>query len=83
MSHRFLNAHDLALAADRLASADRYLAEVLQRHGPPPLWKRPVTLGTLVHILLEQQVSLDSERATFQRLKSACDGRVTSEKVAL
>ena len=58
------------------------LAEVLQRHGPPPLWKRPVTLGTLVHILLEQQVSLDSERATFQRLKSACDGRVTSEKVA-
>jgi len=83
VSHRFLNAHDLTLAAAHLASADRYLAEVLQRDGPLPLWKRPVTLGTLVHILLDQQDSLDSERATFQRPKSACDGRVTSEKVAL
>jgi DNA-3-methyladenine glycosylase II len=38
------------------------------RHGPPPLWARPPGFGTLIHIILEQQVSLASARAAYDRL---------------
>ena len=41
--------------------------------GPPPLWDRPAGFGTLVHIILEQQVSLASARAAFDRLVVATD----------
>jgi DNA-3-methyladenine glycosylase II len=39
--------------------------------GPPPLWARPEGFPTLLHIILEQQVSLASARAAFQRLLKA------------
>jgi DNA-3-methyladenine glycosylase II len=37
------------------------------------LWDRPPGFGTLVHIVLEQQVSLASARAAFDRLVAATD----------
>jgi DNA-3-methyladenine glycosylase II len=37
------------------------------------LWDRPPGFGTLVNILLEQQVSLASARAAFDRLVAATD----------
>lgn len=40
----------------------------MARIGPPPLWDRSPGFGTLVHIVLEQQVSLASARAAFERL---------------
>jgi DNA-3-methyladenine glycosylase II len=43
------------------------------RHGLPPLWDRPPGFGTLVHIILEQQVSLASARAAYDRLVAATD----------
>jgi len=46
---------------------------ILARHGPPPLWDRPPGFGTLVHIILEQQVSLASARAAYDRLLAAAD----------
>jgi DNA-3-methyladenine glycosylase II len=39
----------------------------------PPLWDRPAGFGTLVHIVLEQQVSLASARAAYDRLVTATD----------
>jgi DNA-3-methyladenine glycosylase II len=45
-------------------------------HGPPPLWPRKPGFPTLVHIILEQQVSLASAQAAFDRLRQAL-GRVT------
>jgi DNA-3-methyladenine glycosylase II len=39
--------------------------------GPPPLWARAEGFPTLLHIILEQQVSLASARAAFQRLLEA------------
>jgi DNA-3-methyladenine glycosylase II len=39
----------------------------------PPLWDRPAGFGTLVHIVLEQQVSLASARAAFDRLVAVTD----------
>jgi DNA-3-methyladenine glycosylase II len=57
-------------AAKRLANRDRTLASILRAHGSPPLWSRRPGFGTLVRIILEQQVSLASARATFERLRA-------------
>jgi DNA-3-methyladenine glycosylase II len=54
-----------------LASRDPLLARALAALGPPPLWARTPGFATLVHIILEQQVSLASARAAFERLKAA------------
>jgi len=43
------------------------------RYGPPPLWDRPPGFGTLVHIILEQQVSLASAKAAYDRLLAATE----------
>ena len=40
----------------------------MARNGPPPLWQRAQGFPTLVHIILEQQVSLASARAAYERL---------------
>ncbi len=54
-----------------LASADTDLAGVVKKYGLPPLWVREPGFPTLVYIILEQQVSLASARAAFERLKTA------------
>ena len=41
--------------------------------GPPPLWDRAPGFPTLIHIILEQQVSLASAQAAFDRLRAAAD----------
>jgi DNA-3-methyladenine glycosylase II len=63
-----LTASSLAEAASELAAADPDLAAVLDRLGLPPLWERAPGFPTLVHIILEQQVSLASARSAFARL---------------
>jgi DNA-3-methyladenine glycosylase II len=65
---RSLNERSLRRAARQLAGRDPALKRVLDALGPPPLWERPAGFGTLLHIILEQQVSLASARAAFQRL---------------
>ena len=66
---------------DALSAADPDLAIVVTRFGPPPLWARRPGFATLVQIVLEQQVSLASGRATFGRLHDAW-GEVTPERFA-
>ena len=60
----------LAAAAKSLAARDRHLASIYQIHGTPPMWARRPGFSTLLRIVLEQQVSLVSARAMFERLKS-------------
>lgn len=60
----------LALAARELASRDKTLAAILSTHGDPPLWQRATGFTTLVHIILEQQVSLKSARSMLNRLEA-------------
>lgn len=62
--------HNLPALAQSLAARDKDLAHILAKFGLPPLWARPATFATLVHIILEQQVSLASARATFDRLRA-------------
>jgi DNA-3-methyladenine glycosylase II len=54
-----------------LADRDEHLAAVVKTYGHPPLWVREPGFPTLVYIILEQQVSLASARAAFERLKAA------------
>lgn len=54
------------------------MAHVFERHGVPPLWDRPQGFATLLHIILEQQVSLASAKACFDKL-SARLGAVSPE----
>jgi DNA-3-methyladenine glycosylase II len=75
-----LTAAGLAIAVDTLAARDADLAAIVTRFGPPPLWDREPGFGTLVHIILEQQVSLASARAAYDRLLGATDP-LTPERV--
>ena len=63
----------LERAVAELAAADEDVAGIVARYGPPPLWERPAGFPTLIHIILEQQVSLASARAAFDRLVAATD----------
>jgi len=51
-----------------LSGRDPDLARLFNVYGTPPTWFREPGFPTLVHIILEQQVSLASARATFERL---------------
>jgi DNA-3-methyladenine glycosylase II len=68
------------LLCRRLAKTDADLGQVLLCHGLPPLWSRPPNFATLIHIILEQQVSLVSAKAAMARLKAKI-GRVTPRKL--
>jgi DNA-3-methyladenine glycosylase II len=59
----------IAESSRALARRDKDLAGILKRLGPPPLWARKPGFATLVHIILEQQVSLASAKAAFDRLQ--------------
>ncbi len=63
----------LRAAVEALAKRDPHLAAVRRRFGVPPLWARRPGFSALVKIILEQQVSLASARAAFERLRAAVD----------
>jgi len=53
-----------------LRKRDKIMDMILKTYGPPPNWSRPEGYETLVKIILEQQVSLSSAKATFDKLKA-------------
>jgi DNA-3-methyladenine glycosylase II len=61
-----------------LSAVDPDLANIYANLGLPPLWAREPGFPTLVHIILEQQVSLASAKAAFLKLQAAA-GVVTPE----
>ncbi len=54
-----------------LGEKDRGLARATQLYGPPPMWGRKADFAALLKIILEQQVSLTSAEAVYQRLSSS------------
>jgi DNA-3-methyladenine glycosylase II len=68
---RPLTQKSLALAARELAARDELLAGIHATYGDPPLWQRATGFTTLVHIILEQQVSLKSAKSMLVRLEGA------------
>ncbi len=63
-----LTKKSLAEATRYLANRDNDLARLLEANGLPPLWTRKPCFSTLIHIILEQQVSLASAMAVYRRL---------------
>ena len=58
-------------AIKHLCDSDPDLAHILTILGPPPFRTRKPGFASLMHIILEQQVSLASARASFDRLRRA------------
>jgi len=65
---------------DKLASRDKTFQKIITAFGYPPLWTRPNTYASLIHIILEQQVSLASAKAAFVKLKNHI-GVITPQKL--
>ena len=68
----------LAVAARSLARKEPRFRHVIKSHGLPPMWAREPGFATLVFIILEQQVSLASARAAFEKLQAVL-GTVTPD----
>ncbi|MHC4459469.1 MAG: DNA-3-methyladenine glycosylase family protein [Planctomycetota bacterium] len=68
---KILTERNFQKGLDVLIRKDPDLAKVIEDFGSPPLWKRNPGFATLVHIILEQQVSLASARATLNKLMDA------------
>ena len=78
-----LTQEGLLTAVRQLAAHDADLAGIVARHGPPPLWDREPGFPTLLHIVLEQQVSLASAQAAFERLRRVADPLTATGFLAL
>ncbi len=63
-----------AAAVKTLCEADAALGGVVAEYGPPELRLRRPGFATLMLLILEQQVSLASARASFDRLAGAIGG---------
>lgn len=75
-----LNEQNLTRFCKELVKTDADLAFIFKKYGTPPLWQREADFATLVHIILEQQVSLASAASAFNKLKERI-GEVTPEGV--
>lgn len=73
------NYHQLC---DLLCSRHPDLQLILDQYDYPPFWSRPNTFESLVHIILEQQVSLASALAALNKLKEKI-GEVRPERLLL
>ena len=79
---RALTLNSLRKYSRALAEADPHFRIIFDAYGPPPLWDREPGFPTLLQIILEQQVSLASAKACFEKLAGRI-GQVTPEKVIL
>jgi len=55
-----------------LCHRDEDFQKVVDRHGLPPMWRRKPGFVTLIHTILEQQVSLASAKAVLNKLRKIC-----------
>ena len=63
-----------------LVRRDEDLAGIVKNFGPPPFWQREPGFPTLVYLILEQQVSLASAKAAYQRLLAAAGSPLRPER---
>jgi DNA-3-methyladenine glycosylase II len=71
--------------ADGIAvlAAEPVFAAILERAGPPRFRRRRNGFATLLHIILEQQVSIDAAAAMHRRLSALCSPLVPDAFLAL
>ena len=69
--HQTFDSSNFKKICNKLCRIDKDLDSVIRKHGHPPMWTRPATFQTLILTILEQQVSLASARAAYNRLLDA------------
>lgn len=79
---RPLTKRTLAIFSKKLAEQDEVFVDILASYSVPPLWDRPPGFATLLQIILEQQVSLASAKACFDKL-TARVGEVCPENLLM
>ena len=67
---------------DHLAQHDPDLKQIILDFGYPPMWYRKPSFETLIHFILEQQVSLASAKATLEKLRMLV-GQITPANILL
>lgn len=80
MQKNSLSHESLAFGTQQLAAMDDDLGRIVSRLGTPPLWAREPGFASLVHIILEQQVSMKAAQTVFNRL-SAHLGEMTPQRM--
>lgn len=70
----------MAISA-QLCASDRHLREAVARSGVPQFWARPAGFPTLALLIVEQQVSLGSAKAVFDRLRNRL-GQASASRLA-
>lgn len=78
--HHTFSAESFEDICRQLGTIDADLQSVVAQYGYPPFWSRDNSFETLVQIILEQQVSLASARAAFEKLQAHL-GRITPANV--
>ncbi|MDT7690299.1 MAG: DNA-3-methyladenine glycosylase [Acidobacteriota bacterium] len=73
----------LARGVSALSEIDPDLARVARAYGSPLMWEREQGFATLVLVILEQQVSLASALATFERLSAVASPLTPESFLAL
>ena len=72
--------HNFISICDELIQKDDDLKIIIDQYGYPPMWKRVASFETLIHIILEQQVSLASALSALTKLKEKI-GEVTPQNL--
>lgn len=67
-------------AIQYLTQKDKIFRQIIEQYGLPVIPSRPEGFETLVLLILEQQVSIDSAKATFLRMRDAV-GEVIPENL--
>ena len=78
--HNSFHKNNFQSLCDNLARKDKSFRFIIKEHGYPPMWTRTASFQTLVHFILEQQVSLASARAALNKLKEKL-GAVTPKNL--
>jgi DNA-3-methyladenine glycosylase II len=78
--HLTFNQNNFHSFCDTLVKKDKDLYSIIKKFGHPPVWTRKPNFQTLIHIILEQQVSLASARAALNKLKEKL-GTITPKKL--
>lgn len=74
MTILILSEERLISGTDRLIKIDPDFQKIVDQYGYSPFYKRETGYNTLLWIILEQQVSLDSAKATYFKLVDRLDG---------
>lgn len=78
-----LTPHMVQQAAQELIKRDPSFAQIIDCYDLPPFWQRQPGFSTLVHIILEQQVSLASAQAAYNRLQTRCSPLIPEQFLKL